>query len=137
MSVVVWDGITLAADRQATSGEMRVTTRKIKRLSDGSLAGWTGASEYGQLLVEWYERGQDRDKWPAFQRTDKWARLIVVRQDGVVLEFEQEPIAQPVLDVPMAWGSGRDIAIGALEMGATAIQAVEIACRYNVYCGGA
>lgn len=35
-----------------------------------------------------------------------------------------------------AWGSGRDFALGALSMGATAAEAVKIACKHSTTCGG-
>lgn len=135
MTVIVWDGKLLAADRQATAGEMPVASRKIHRLLDGRLAGHTAASEYGLGLVQWLIDGADPAKWPAYQRTDNWARLIVIETDGRAFEYEKEPYPQPVLTVPMAWGSGRDVAMGALEMGATAEQAVAAACKWNVFCG--
>jgi ATP-dependent protease HslVU (ClpYQ) peptidase subunit len=44
-------------------------------------------------------------------------------------------VRQVVEDPFMAWGSGRDFALGAMAMGATAREAVAVACRFNVYCG--
>lgn len=35
-----------------------------------------------------------------------------------------------------AWGSGRDFALGALSMGATAKEAAQIACKHSTTCGG-
>lgn len=35
-----------------------------------------------------------------------------------------------------AYGSGMFLALGALELGATAIKAVEVAIKYDLYCGG-
>lgn len=133
MSVIAWDGKTLSADRQSTNAEMRVSVSKMRKTDDAIIA-WTGAYEYGLLLAQWYIDGAQTDKWPAFQRTDKWCRLVVATKQGVV-EYEQEPVAQPVSAEFFAWGAGRDFAMGALAMGATAQQAVEIASRFNVYCG--
>lgn len=47
MSVIVWDGETLAADRQATCAGLRYTAQKIGRLEDGSLLAWTGQQDTG------------------------------------------------------------------------------------------
>lgn len=41
----------------------------------------------------------------------------------------------PVLDFE-AVGSGMFLAIGAMELGASAEQAVKVACKYDLYCGG-
>lgn len=38
-------------------------------------------------------------------------------------------------NVPICYGEGRDFAYGALEMGANAIKAVEVASKYCISCG--
>jgi len=134
MSVVAFDGRTIAADRQATAGDMSITACKLFRLADGRILATTGTLEYGIVLREWFESGMDREKWPAFQRTDNFARCILASPEGV-FEFEKEPVAQPVVDAFLAWGSGAQLAIGAMAAGADARTAVKIASEYNVYCG--
>ena len=140
MSVVAWDGKTLAADRQATNADMRVKVSKAMRLQSGSIAAFTGDLEQGLILVRWYQDGACRDKWPAFQRSSDWTRLIIAdrydQSSSVVLIYEKEPEPQTFDERFMAWGSGRDLAMGAMAMGADAKRAVEIASMYNVYCGG-
>lgn len=37
---------------------------------------------------------------------------------------------------PMAWGSGEEYALGAMEAGADALEAIEIAKRYDIQTGG-
>lgn len=83
--------------------------------------------------MRWYESGTDIEKLPAFQRTDDWCHLIVANQNGVK-SYGREGVVTPVNSF-MAWGSGRDFAIGAMACGASAEKAVEIANRYNIYCG--
>lgn len=134
MSIIVWNGSTIAADRQGTCADMKVTLRKIRVLKSGVVLAWTGAQEQGIALVGWYEAGADRDKWPAFQKGENWTQLIVADANGADL-YEREPEPQMVHDEFMAWGSGRDFAMGALAMGADAKTAVEIASRFNVNCG--
>ncbi len=134
MSVVCWDGKTLAADKQITSSEMLKSGRKIYQTRAGNIAAFTGSLEQGLVLIRWHEAGSDESKWPAFQRTADWTRLIIANSMHCVT-YDQEPIEQ-VIDGPFAaWGTGRDFAMGAMAMGANAAQAVEIASRYNVYCG--
>lgn len=134
MSVIAWDGKYLAADKQSTCGNVRGVTTKIRRLDNGDIVGWTGKLEHGLLLSEWYANGARRDEWPEFQSEEDWCRLIVSNPAGV-FEYEQKPVAQRVEDSFMAWGDGRSIALGALAMGASAAQAVEIANRFSIYCG--
>jgi len=134
MSVVVWDGKTLAADRQATLNNTKCQTRKITRLPSGDLLAWVGNSESGLALLKWYLSGADPETWPEVQKGDDWSRLIVVHK-GKVWEYEQTPVKIPLHQKFGAWGSGSDLAIGALAMGADAVQAVKIASKFNIYCG--
>lgn len=134
MSVVVWDGKTLAADKQGTCGDLMKKTTKIKRAESGDLLAWVGTSEYGLVLAQWYENGCKPEDWPEFQKSDEWSRLIVVHK-GKAYEYETTPTRQPVETVPMAWGSGSDFALGALAMGADAAEAVRVASKYSVSCG--
>jgi hypothetical protein len=50
MSVVVWDGVSLAADRQITNIGLRMQASKMLATSDGTLS--IGTLE-GQHLVSW------------------------------------------------------------------------------------
>lgn len=134
MSVIAWDGKTLAADRQGTNNGMRTTSTKIKKLSCGAIVAWTGEAECGLELAQWWENGADPGKWPAYQSTDDWTRLIVAHKGRVVI-FEKRPVPQVVEDPFDAWGSGRDFAIGALAMGADARAAVRVAIQFATGCG--
>lgn len=134
MSVVAWDGKTLAADKQGTNAGYAFTVTKMRRIKRGVVVAWTGTFEYGMLLAEWYAGGAKPEEWPAFQRTDGWTRLIVVEK-GKAFVFEQEPVKQPVETPFDAWGCGRDYALGALAMGAGAAEAVLVASRFSTGCG--
>lgn len=134
MSVIAWDGKHVAADRQATNADMRRATRKVWRISGDEIAACTGEEAGGLDMVRWYEMGAAREKFPAAQATDRWTRLIVFTERGAkVYEQAPEPI---ILTKPfMAWGSGRDFAMGAMAMGADARRAVQIASKFNIACG--
>ena len=132
MSVIAWDGKTIAADRQMISGDKRATCCKLVRLPSGVIVGWTGTAECGLVLLDWFN---GKREWPKFQEDkERWTRLVVVDDKGVGF-YEQEPVRIPVLDKFMAWGSGCDFAMGALAMGATAERAVEIANLFCTTCG--
>ena len=135
MTCIAWDGRTLAADKQGTQCDMRITVTKITRLTSGALVAWTGTIEQGIELARWYEDGADPGKWPSYQATDEWARLIVVEK-GKAYTYEKRPIPQLVEDPFQAWGSGRDFAMGAMGMGADARKAVEVASIFSTTCGG-
>lgn len=135
MSIVVWDGKTLAADKQVTSGELAKTGTKIRRLKNGEIVAFTDCVENGLLLMKWYENGAKVEDWPEFQKDkEDWSTLIVAR-NGACFYYQQQPEPQMVEDHFAAGGSGRDFAYGALATGADARKAVEIASRFNVHCG--
>ena len=136
MSVVAWDGTHMAADRQATCGDMRRRTVKLVRSKDGKrVFSWTGTESLGRILMAWYEDGRDPAKWPAAQATTDWTRMLVAHKDRIE-EWQQHPAPtiHPIGRIA-AWGSGRDFAMGALATGSSAKHAELIASRYNVACG--
>lgn len=134
MTVIAWDGKVLAADKRADVNGTGITTTKIKKLPSGEVVAFTGSASTGRVLMDWYESGADKSAWPESQSGDDWARLVVAAEGGISF-YESHPVAVSVQDKFTAFGSGRDVALGALAMGATAVQAVEIASRFQSDCG--
>lgn len=118
-----------------TWADMKVRVCKVRKLENGEVIGATGDSGKCLGMLDWYEHGADPEKWPKFQTADDFARLIVARSGGKLVYFDWLPVEQPVMDPFMAFGAGRDYALGAMAMGADAVQAVEIASRYCASCG--
>ena len=136
MTVIAWDGNILAADRLNMSGDTLSTSVKIEELPDGRVMAIVGRTGNGLALMRWYREGGDAEKWPAFQEDkDRWVRLIVAFPDGLCVEYEQVCEPMPVYDSFMAWGCGKEAALGAMEMGATAIRAIEVASKWISGCG--
>lgn len=137
MSIIAWDGTTIAADRQATHSGLALSVEKLYRRSAGVILGFTGSLEQGLLLADWYGAGADPDKWPVWQTPMDYTRLVVLNfHVGLLMEYESLPVAQyRKFESPAAFGSGRDFALGAMAQGANAREAVEIASRFSVDCG--
>ena len=140
MSIVAWDGKTVAADKRACIADAAMATTKIWRMSDGVVVATTGDFSFGLSMVQWFmvqcfNDGSEKNDWPSFQSTDDWARIIIFEPDQQPYCYERQPVRQVIEDPFMAWGCGREFALGAMAMGATAREAVEVACRFNVYCG--
>lgn len=141
MSVIACDGKILAADTLGISGDLKLPTSKIRLIfleGKSFYVGWTGQLDHGEALIDWYVSGAIKEKYPAFQSTNDWTRLIVIKNDFekllTVMSYEQTPY--PIYySIPVAWGSGRDYALGAMAMGADARKAVEIACTFSASCG--
>lgn len=133
MSVIAWDGKVVASDRQSTAGSMAVMAKKIWRLDSGGVIAIAGHLERGLLRVRWYRSGAKPELWPRFEGETELTMVVFER--GHAWEFEQEPVAIPVRAKKMAWGSGTDFAMGAMEAGADAAKAVRIASKYDIYSG--
>jgi hypothetical protein len=134
MSIVAWDGKTLAADRQRTTADTISTSKKLCKLDDGTVVAWVGNISYAASLLSWYKEGAKKEDWPEFQKGDEWVKLIIVNQEGCFF-YERTPEKMEVFDPFAAWGVGREAALGAMEMGADAVKAVEVASKYISGCG--
>lgn len=137
VSVIAWDGTTLAADRQATQHGLKRQCEKIWRCKrTGELFGAVGQPDTTAAVVAWYEAGADPEKFPACSRNEASSSfLYVVGRDGICIKYETEPFAIPILEPFWAAGSGRDYALGAMARGASARDAVGIACQFDASCG--
>ena len=134
MTIIVWDGKTLAADRMADDNGQRRTMTKIKRHKDVLLAG-TGTAAACGAVMNWFMNGARIDDFPvlpAEQSCDLW----VINKSGAIGKFES--CAYPVRfeDAMFACGDGAPYAYGVFEMGGTAVDAVKAAIKHCTSCGG-
>lgn len=141
MTVIVWDGQKLVGDKQATEGGILQTVTKVRKITSGKHKGWligaAGATAQCNMMMGWFEAGADPNKFPhALQKEDGFAaHMIAISPQGVVHKYEFVPFPIIFEDTFYASGSGRDLAIGALAMGADAVRAAEVACTYCSECG--
>lgn len=136
MSVIAWDGKSLASDKRAlSSGMIRVTT-KISR-TGSMLVGYVGAADVGEEMRAWHADGAVPGDFPSSARDkDGPATLVVVREDGSIWLYERGPY--PIrhdAGQQFAAGSGRDFALMAMHLGKTAEEAVELASMFESGCG--
>lgn len=135
MTVIVWDGHTLAADKRCCSSSLHYAVTKIKRIN-GHLVGSGGDFSPINAMFRWFENGANPDALPDCQKDkDRWASLLVITPYKKILRYEQDGIPFEIEETRAAVGSGRDYALGAMAMGASAALAVEIACRFDPSCG--
>lgn len=133
MSVLVWDGTTLAADKRASSGCSVSTVTKIFKLN-GKLIGIAGDLAVGLAMVAWFENHGKPEDFPEFDKEDD-AVMVVIHQNEVVEVYETSPYPFICDDVPCAFGCGEQAALVAMALGLDAKEAVEIVSRFNIYCG--
>ena len=134
MSVIVWDGKCLATDRQANDGSMKWEAEKAWYLTDGvtgEVCIVSGVGLLGNILKmrEWFKTKERA----ALDIKSNTAELIVVTRQGLSVWSANGTSVE--LSAPMAFGEGREYALGAMAMGATAEEAVQIANQYSLHCG--
>ena len=135
MTIVAWDGRTLAADKRSTVAGLVRTVTKIWRVN-GTLVGGCGDAAFVLAVVDWLRAGADPAKYPASQRDkDDWQPVLVIDTDGRPMLYERSPFPIKYEDPFCAMGSGRDYAMAAMHLGKTAAEAVAIASLFDNGCG--
>lgn len=131
MTTIATDGRFMAGDGQREHRNTIFTqhAEKVRRLADGRVVGTAGDVAFGLAIVEWLEAGGEPPK------LDDGGNVLVLTPAGEI--FLLDKYCKPVpVEAPAAIGSGMDLAIGAMEAGATPVQAVEIASRRDPGTGG-
>lgn len=137
MTVIAWDGKTLAADKRMTSYGCAATVNKIARAKNGELLAISGNASVGLSLINWFEAGRDKSSYPnnLSGDGDSLANLLVVYPEGTVMRYESTPFPIQVIEPFCAMGSGRDYALAAMYLGHDARKAVAVACEFDTGCG--
>ena len=136
MTTIAYRDGVMAADGRVTDGQLVVTDecKKIRKLSDGALFALCGDDYLEEAIVEWLEACEPETVPP----TGKDFTAILVDTSGNLSTYSG--VGErflPWYDVKFAaFGSGGELAYGAMEMGATADQAVAVAIRRNTHSGG-
>jgi len=84
-------------------------------------------------ILDWYFE-DDKKRKDEFKKVD--FAIIVVDPDGAIWEWDHRGLAHKVKHEFYAIGSGAHVALGAMEMGADAKQAVKAAIKWADGCGG-
>ena len=136
MTVIVWDGSTLATDTAANDGNSQWYSPKAwyHVVEEGPVI-LAGAGPLHSILAmrEWFLDGRKRDAFPVIQTTHP-CHFIVVNKGGLY-RYEDHPLPIEHGRNQCAFGEGKDFAYGALAMGATSQQSVTIANQFSTHCG--
>lgn len=129
------DGV-LAADRDTKhNGVVAHETTKIGRRADGVLVGTCGVASMGYAFRQWVLSGEHGDRPPLFVDHENDINAIVVRPSGgggVVVEIYDRCGFTRAEGEFFALGGGFEIALGAMDHGASAAEAVRYAARRGV-----
>ena len=139
MTTIAWDGETLAADRRADYGNMKLDATKIFWLEGATrpaniehavLFAWSGMYQAGLAVKAWLEMKADK---PSLTSDD--GSGMIVTQHREVFRLENRLVPIPVVEKFYAMGSGRDFAMAAMALNQTAVQAVVLASKFDAYTG--
>jgi ATP-dependent protease HslVU (ClpYQ) peptidase subunit len=123
------DGI-LAGDTRVTEGRLvhPEKARKVHRLRNGCLFGAAGTSSSIAILKRALARNEKQPKAPDVD-------ALCIMPNGDILYWCGKVWEK--IDAPfVAIGSGKKFAYGALQVGATAREAVRAACKLEKHTGG-
>jgi len=134
MTVIAWDGLSLAADKQCTSCGNPTTVTKIFRVP-GGVVGFTGNEGHAMALLAWFRAGRIDADWPKKAGDDSASAIFATPEGLQLYSGEDGPNPARREDKFCAWGAGRDYALAAMHLGHTAKEAVEVACALDITCG--
>jgi|SRR5579872_1322793 len=131
MTVIAYrDGI-VAADSAAFNGDRRTgTVDKLTKLKDGSVLAMLGGLGEASRLAAWVIAGCKGE-----QPLGDEGAVVVFRRGGVI-DIYEKGTKQIATRAPFqSFGAGADMAFGAMAAGATAEEAIAVACEHHVWCG--
>jgi len=135
MTVIALKDGVLACDRLHVNGHDLAREAMKLVTGDGYAAAGMGDLDECDALHRWY-----RERTLEFPVPREWADpsgIIVVCSSTPNMASYYSRYAEPT-EYPgvWAWGSGAEVALGAMAAGASAEEACEIACRLVTTCGG-
>lgn len=135
MTTVAWDGKSMAADRMMTFGTTPVPTSKLHRITfqkKPAILGFSGTADEFIPLLQWLKK--PKGDAPLSQDRQDWSAMVVLKS-GEVFYAAGKPVFISLGKITWSIGSGGDYAMGAMDFGATAEEAVAIACARDTASG--
>lgn len=131
MTTIAWRGLTMAADTQLNHQGIKNHGTKIHR-TDNAIIGVAGDYMAAMVFVDWYENRESRR--PDLGHEDGFEALVLTAEGVEYWTANLRPT--PITSDYYAIGSGSHLALGAMFMGATPAQAVEVAANFDLHTGG-
>lgn len=140
MTVIAYRDGVISADSQETHSDGRKAhCTKLFKVR-GTVIATAGDSYTGLIFIDWFDRGARMEDAPDLSMVtidEDFECLVLEDQDNIytINRFFQKYPTE-MLDGFCAIGCGAAYAMAAMEMGADAKKAVQVACKYDAYCGG-
>jgi ATP-dependent protease HslVU (ClpYQ) peptidase subunit len=135
MTIIAYKDGIVASDSRSTSGSTVMYTNKNKsRIINGYTFWFAGEADVEDELAAWVFDPQKNVEDNAdvealvWDGEDLWWAIKERRRAPTIGLLDKQ--------FSFAMGSGRDLAWGAMDAGASAKEAAEIAAARNIYCGG-
>jgi ATP-dependent protease HslVU (ClpYQ) peptidase subunit len=141
MTTIAWDGTSLAADKASWSGPARRKVRKVFKVKAANggqfLVAFAGDGAFAMAVLGWMRGQRDRPMPLDFldQNELKNQFALVIDEQRRVWQMAPSLTYTRMYERIYAFGGGHEFAWGALEAGATARRAVEIAIKRSDYAG--
>jgi hypothetical protein len=132
MTTIIWDGEEVASDSRSTSAGT-IDSGICKKIFKDKTATWALAGDYSQSLavMKWMSEGRDPETEPVFNEPE-YEVLMIRKGSGYIFSGETHGCEhQP----PIALGTGRELALGAFDAGASLKEAIETACKMDPSSG--
>lgn len=134
MTTIAYKDGVLAVDKQATDGLVKYKCRKVI-VQGGHAFAIAGCLGVGMATVAWITEGTESE-CPLMANEDESATVIQLETaTGRCWAWEYPGVPIEVKDRISAWGSGAQVAIGAMAAGATPPEAVKIAAEWTIGTG--
>lgn len=129
MTTIAANRKVMAADSRCSAGGVWFQTKKIERKGD-ALIGACGKASDCSKFMEWYGSGN-----PVPEITEGEFEALVLTPKGLFL-YQWDCSPMQLKDRHYAIGSGQQGALVALDKGDEPKQAVEAACKRDLFSGG-
>jgi len=134
MTTIAFDGRTIAADSRMGCGNHNDLTRVDKFVVDDDIIyAASGMAAALKPFAGWYMHGANPKDFPSFPHD---VTLWAITQDGVYEYFKDTPWPVVHTAYPIALGTGNEYALGAMSAGASPVEAVKIAMKWDANSGG-
>lgn len=136
MTTIATDGVSMAGDGLITDNGIITMTdcRKVRRLKDGRIVGFSGNAYGYDVFAEWLENGAEGEP-PKFHDGNNGITCLALCPDGSVLTYDEH--GRPFREkAPFAIGSGQRFAIAAMDLGKSPEEAVRYAATRDPFTDG-
>lgn len=130
MTTIACNRHQMAADGRVTDSDETFPTVKV-HLINGALYGYAGLWSACMRFLDWARRGEQGKA-----RLAKDFSGIKLTPDGIFVITGSDPTWMRCESDYFAIGTGKDLALGALAHGASPLQAVHTAIKWDIYSGG-